>query len=167
MPFLLLAFKSVDLYFSQNKKIPLIITTFLMIMTSYYFSVFGIISIGVYTLSKILKNKKFNWRPLGSIIYLVSIAILLSAVLLVPTIYAISTGRADTSTTSISLLSLFSLKTNYNYTFYSSYYSWGITFIYIVAIVNAFLSKKKDQIFLSIIMTLIIIFPIFSYLLNA
>ena len=56
MPFLLMALKSVDTYFEKKKVLPLIIWTTLMIFTSYYFSVHGIITIGIYSLYYLFKN---------------------------------------------------------------------------------------------------------------
>ena len=167
MPFLLGALKSVDLYFEKKKRLPLIIFTFLMIMSSYYFSVFGIISIGVYTLYKIFKNKKFNIKPLLNIIYFVFIAILLSGILIIPTFYVITSGRSDTATSNAyTILNLLSPIYNYKSTFYYTYYSWGVTFIYIISIINGLISKKKEQIFLNIIISIMILFPLCSYLFN-
>ncbi|UKI28189.1 MAG: hypothetical protein L6V78_04230 [Clostridium sp.] len=60
MPFMIGALKSVDLYFEKGKKIPLIIYTILLILTSYYFSVPGIITIGIYTIYKIFKKTNKN-----------------------------------------------------------------------------------------------------------
>lgn len=167
MPFMILALKSVDLYFEKHKKLPLIIFTTLMIFTSYYFSVYGILSIGIYTLYLLLKNKKFDFKKLFSIIIIVSIAILLSAILLLPTIYVLKNGRLDTLTDSISILKLLNPINNFNYTFYNSYYSWGLTFIYILAVIRGFFSKNKGNIFISLLLSIIILFPLSSYILNA
>ena len=48
MPFLIMALMGVDNLFNKNTKTLLIISIFLMIMTSYYYSVGGIIVIGIY-----------------------------------------------------------------------------------------------------------------------
>ena len=167
MPFMIGALKSVDLYFEKGKKIPLIIYTILLILTSYYFSVPGIITIGIYTIYKILKTNKTNFTKLKNVIFFVTTAILITGVLLLPTAYALINGRIETLTSlKLTFLDLINPIKNYSYTFYNSYYSWGITFIYIIAIINGLLSKKKEQIFLSIITTLFIIFPLSSYILN-
>ena len=167
MPFLLGALKSVDLYFKNKKILPLIIYSVCLILTNYYFGAYGIITIGIYTIYKLLTNKKFEVKKLSKVIYLEIIAILISCILLLPTIYALLNGRIPTTVEAqVNLLSLFSPKTNFDYTFYSSYYSWGLTFIYIVAIIFGFISKKKNRIFLSGMLSLIILFPIFSYVLN-
>lgn len=166
MPFMILALKSVDLFFEKNKKLPLIISTLLMIFTSYYFSVYGILTIGIYTLYQLLKHKDFNYKKLFSVIGYVTISILLSAILLLPTIYTLLNGRLETLTDSINILDLINPINNFNYTFYNSYYSWGLTFIYVLALIRGFFSKNKERIFLSAILSIIILFPITSYILN-
>lgn len=167
MPFLLLALIGVDKYFENKKPFLLIISCFLMIMTSYYFSVSGIITIGIYSIYHLLKKKtkkKQFIKTLSKIIMYVSIGILMAGIILIPTIYALIKGRASTSNETLNILSL--LLPNYDHTFYYSYYSWGITMIYIISIISAIISKKKENIFLGIISLLYIFVPIFSYLLN-
>ena len=166
MPFLLLALRGVDIYFKNKKILPLIINLFFLIMSSYYFGAYSAIVVGIYTIYKLLKNKKFDFKKLSKVVYLEIIAILLSCVLLLPTLYALINGRVQTTVTTINIFNLFSPLYNYNYTFYNYYYSWGLSFIYVLAIIFGFLSKKKNRIFISLIMSLIIIFPIFSYILN-
>lgn len=100
MPFMIGALKSVDLYFEKGKKIPLIIYTILLILTSYYFSVPGIITIGIYTIYKILKTNKIDFTKLKNIIFFVTTAILITGVLLLPTAYALINGRIETLTSS-------------------------------------------------------------------
>lgn len=168
MPFLIGALKSIDYYFNKKDSIPLIIYTFLMIMTSYYYSIPGIIVIGIYTIYKILQeNKKIKWQsfiPLRNVIFFVIISILLSAILLIPTAYTLTSGRLDTNNT-VSILQMFIPKITYKLNFYYSY-SLGLTFIYVVSLINALISKKKENIFTSIVLLLCILFPIFSFILN-
>lgn len=52
MPFLCLALIGVDCYFDQHKAGLYIIGTFLMIMTSFYFSLGGILALVVYGISR-------------------------------------------------------------------------------------------------------------------
>lgn len=168
IPFLIGALKSVDDYFENKRVVPLILYTFLMIMTSYYYSVPGIIVIGVYALYHIIKNNnKISWEsfiPLFKIIYFVIIAILLSAVLLLPTIYALKEGRLDTNY-SPNLLSLLIPKLDYKLSFYYSY-SLGLTFIYVISLINCFINKKRENIFLSIVLFICMLIPLASYILN-
>lgn len=165
MPFMINALRGIDAYFENKKILPLIINTTLLIFTSYYFSVSGIIGLGIYTLYKLL-NTKFESKKLFSIIYYVTIAILISGILLLPTAYALLNGRLTTLTSNTSLLTLLNPLNNYKYTFYNSYYGFGITFIYLLSIAYGLTSKKKSSIFLSIILLLCIMFPLTSYTLN-
>lgn len=167
MPFLLLALIGVNKYLEEKKTFLLIISSFLMIMTSYYFSVSGIVTIGIYSIYYLLKNKtnkKQFIKTISKIIMYVFIAILMAGIILIPTIYALVKGRASTTNEALNILSL--LNPAYNKTFYYSYYSWGITMIYIIALISAVVSKKKENIFLAIISLLYIFVPLFSYLLN-
>ena len=167
MPFMIGALRSVDLYFSKKKVLPLIIFSFLIIMTNYYFGAYSIIFIGIYTIFNLLKTKKFEFKKLFSIVFYEIIAILLAGVLLIPTIYALLNGRVPTtSTAATNIFDLFLLKSNFDYTFYASYYSWGLLFIHVVAILYGFVSKKREFKFLSLVLSLMILFPIFSYVLN-
>ena len=121
MPFMLLALRSVDLYIEKKKPIPLIISSLLLILTNYYFSFSGIIITGIYTIYKILETKKESFKSLFKIMYYVIISILLSAIILLPTIYALSRGRMSTNVAeSINYLKLLIPFSNFNKTFYSS-----------------------------------------------
>ncbi len=168
MPFLLGSLLSVDLYFKKRIRIPLIINTFLMIMTSFYFSVPSIIVIGLYSLYLVLENNnkitKDNFKPVWKIVFYVIIAILLSGVILLPTGYALFAGRSDTNI-DINILKLFIPTLDYKLTFYYSY-SLGLTFIYVVSLVYGFMSKKKENIFLNSILFLCIVIPALTFLLN-
>ena len=166
MPFLILALIGIDKYFNNRKILPLIISTFLIIMTNYYFGAYSCIVIFIYTIYILLKSKKFDFLKLIKVVYFEIIAVLLSSLLLIPTIYALFNGRIETLSSSISLIKLFSPIYNITYTFYYSYYSWGLTFIYVIAILFGFVSKDKSRMFISTILSLIILFPIFSYILN-
>ena len=90
MPFLLMGLIGID----KNKKTMIALSVFLMIMTSYYYSVCGIIALSIYYIykyyedNKIVKSKVFI-RDLLKYIYLVIVGILLSCVLILPTMYVI------------------------------------------------------------------------------
>ena len=56
MPFLLLSLIGVDRYFNKNKKGLLIVSLFLLIMTSYYFSISSIFVIVLYGVYSYLKQ---------------------------------------------------------------------------------------------------------------
>lgn len=168
LPFLIGALILIDIYFIKKKRILFILSIFLLIMSSFYFSFPSILVIGIYTIYKILQDKKKlnikSFKPLGKIIFYVIIGILLSGIIIIPTMYALYNGRSDTSV-SINLFNLFMPKLNYKLTFYYSY-SLGLTFIYMVSLIYSFINKKRENIFLSIILFLCMLMPGISYILN-
>ena len=61
MPFLLLALNGVDAYFTKRKKFPLMVSVFLIAITSYFFSIGSIVCIVLYGIYLYLKlNKDIN-----------------------------------------------------------------------------------------------------------
>lgn len=169
MLFLILALISVDSYFDKNKKSHLILCVLLIIMTSYYYSVCSIICICIYALYKYLSiNKDINIKTLLheliKFVLTIFISILISACLLLPTIYTLKNGRADTLN-NINILSLLIPNFNINNFMYQAY-SVGLSSILIFSVIDNLLSKKKECIVLSIISILLLIFPIFCYILN-
>ena len=168
MPFMLGSLIGVERYIKKGNGILLVFSTVGLILTNYYFSVPGIIGIGVYTLYLLLKPKKFDFKKFFGIIGLVLISVLTCGAILLPTAYALITGRVETLTShTTSLKDLLLIGSNFKYTFYHAYYSWGLTLIYIFGLVYAFLSKKKEKIFLAVVMSLFVLLPFCSYIFNA
>lgn len=168
-PFLLLALYGIDKYFEQNKKGLLIISIFLMILTSYYFSVVGILSVSLYGIYKCLKEKpdiklKEFVKEALKYIGIIIIPILMAAFLLLPTVYVMLDGRAETNT-EISILSLLLPSLNTEYLLYTAY-TIGISAIGILAIIAGYFSQKKNNFVLAVILTVIFAFPIFNYICN-
>lgn len=164
MPFLLLALISVDKYFEKDIKSPLIISTFLIIMTSYFYSITSILCITIYAVYVFLKKydkvtfKLFLEEGL-KFISLIVIAILLSAILIFPTFHCLLNGRAhDASKINLATLLLphFGLE-NILY----QPYSVGLTSILIIALFSLISKKEKDTNFL----TISLIAPVFLNLL--
>lgn len=165
MPFLLMGLIGID----KNKKTMIALSVFLMIVTSYYYSVCGIIALSIYYIykyyedNKIVKSKVFI-RDLLKYIYLVIVGILLSSVLILPTMYVILNGREDI-TNSVNLLNLILPTINMDQIMYTSY-TIGTSSILLIAVLYGLFNKKKADRFLSIIFSLLIIFPVFIYILN-
>lgn len=83
--------------------------------------------------------------------------------MILPTFASLLNNRAD-SNTSISILKLLIPNINLNNIMFSAY-GIGLTAIIFPAIVNIF-KKKKENIFIGIVLSLILIFPLFNYILN-
>lgn len=168
MPFLILGFIAIDNYFNKNKKTLLMISIILIILTSYFFSVSSLISLILYAIFIYLKNNEFKFKDfintfLKLSIYFI-IPIMISAILLFPTLSAILSNRLDNNITTL-FTNLILPNLSFEYLLYSSY-SLGLTSSFILAIANGLLSKQKEYKFLSITFIILGFFPIFIYILN-
>ena len=93
MPFLLMALIGIDLFFEKNKKVLLTISIFLIIMTSYYYSITAILCIllyGIYKYIEYEKEKSFKKFIVTGLrlIFPILVGVLMSSVLIFPTFYA-------------------------------------------------------------------------------
>lgn len=169
MPFLILALIGVDKYFEKDNSKLLCISTVLIILMSYYYSIPAIISIVIYGVYKYIKlNKKITvklfFKDGFRFLIPIMIAILISCILLVPTFYAILIGRLPNDI-NISLNDLLVPRINVKYLMYNAY-GVGLTSISLLALINLFFDKKRENRFLLICLSSLIIFPIINYLLN-
>ncbi len=169
MPFLLLGLIGIDKYFKDKKFFLITISTTLMIFTSYYYSVSGIVVLGIYFIYKYLSsNKKFNLKDfclnLVKFIYFIILGILIAAVLLLPVFSTILTGR-NATTKSLNILSLIIPKFDIGYILYNSY-GIGLTSIAIISLINILFFKDKAKRFLGCCLSLIFCIPLCLYLLN-
>ena len=169
MLFLILALISVDKYFDTKDKKHLILNVLLIILTSYFYSVGTLVTICIYALFKYISiNPKCKFKDMFKegfkFVLIIIVPILISSILLIPTVYTLMSGRSDTNT-SINILSLFIPKININLFMYKSY-SIGLSSIFIISLIENIISNKKNLRMLSIIISILIIFPIFNYLLN-
>ncbi|MDD4718835.1 MAG: YfhO family protein [Bacilli bacterium] len=168
MPFIIMGLMGIDKYFKDNKKSLLILSVFLLIMTSYFYSVGGLIAIGIYGIYKILNIdnidiKNFSLK-LVKLILIMLVGILMAGVLLLPTIGIIANGRGQ-SVKNIDILSLLIPKINPEVLLYTPY-ALGFTIISLVSLIYGFFSKDRKTILLSLLLSIIFFVPIFVYLLN-
>lgn len=167
LPFLILGLFGVDKKLTSNKGWLLTLSVFLMIMTSFYFSVGGILTLIIYGYYKYLRSiKKVTLKSLlpvsVSLLTPVIIGIFLSGILTIPTFMTLITNR-ETTNTIITLKDLFNINTPSNY-LYSSY-GIGLTAILIPAIIS-FFKRKKENIFLIITLIVLGVLPLSNYVLN-
>lgn len=148
MPFLILALMSVDKYFEKGVKTPLIISTFLIIMTSYFYSITSILCITIYAVYVFLnKYDKITFKLFLKeglkFISLIIIAVLMSAVLIFPTFYCLLNGRGH-GTSAINLGKFLLPHFGLEYLLYTPY-SAGLSSILIIALFSL-ISKKESPI---------------------
>ncbi len=168
MPFLLLALLGVIKYFNQKKSFLLIISIFLMILTSFYFSIPGIIAICLYALYYYLKQNpkttlKNTLTTALKFLIPIFIGILLASFFLFPIIYIILNGR-NTSNFAFNFSLLFP-KTKLEYLMYGTY-GIGLTAIMWLAIIYHLIFSPKEYKILTIFLLILILFPIFNIILN-
>ncbi len=165
MPFLVLSLYGVDRYLNNNKLDLLVISLFLVITSSYYYSIGGLFGIFIYYIYQIIKNKiLISKKEVIKLFLPFILSILMSMIILLPTAYTLLSGRTS-GIDDTTLASLLYPNKNLSYFLYNNY-SLGLTAISLVALIYQTLSKKKENIFLGSILLLFSIFPIFNYFLN-
>ena len=150
----------------------LIVSVFLMIMTSFYFSIGGMLVLGVYAIHRYLMECGRMRRQVtaagllkegAAFILRLLIAVMMSSILLVPTIFAL-TGR-ENSVTGISwqelLIPQFRIKE-----FCYNPYSLGLTTLAFTILVSVLFFKKWQDKILAGSCLFILCIPLFSWLLN-
>lgn len=169
MPFLVLGLFGVDKRLNEKKGWLLSLSVFLMVMTSYYYSISGIICLIVYGIYIYIMNKQeiriknFILDGLQFVLPII-IGVLCSAVLIIPTFYVILNGRGETFNV-INIKDLFIPSVNVKYMLYNSY-GMGLTSLAFVSIVNLLLNKREKK-FLGVVLLLLVLFPFMNYILNA
>ncbi len=164
MPFLIMGLIGVDRLIKDNKKTLLIIGTFLMIMTSYYYSVCGLIILGIYYIYKYLNSDKKNFvKDLIKFIGLLLIPIFMASILIIPTFYTLISGRvADKK---IELIRLIIPNLGIHRIFCGTY-SIGLSLIGFIALLYLFTTKNKNNIVLASLISVVLFMPIFMFVLN-
>lgn len=165
MPFLIMGLYGVDSYLKENKKALLILSIILMILTSYYYSIDGILVLIIYYMYQyVLENKKGLIKNTIKFIIPIILSILITCFFLLPTAYALKSGRI-VSTNDVNILSLFIPNIKLNNILYSSY-SLGMTSILIFTLIYFVTNKKYQDKILGIIISIICFIPICVYILN-
>lgn len=168
MPFLILGLIGVYRYFEKRRSGLLIISVFLMILTSYYYSIPGIIAIGLYGIyyyfKKYYKNNiNFFFKNIISFGFRIIIGILLASILLFPVIYVIVNGRNGSGFNFD--FSYLVPKVSLDYLMYGTY-GVGLTSILWIGLIYNLLYLNKENKIISLLLTIIISLPIFNLLLN-
>lgn len=169
MPFLILGLMGVDKHFKEGKSYLLILSIFLIIMTSYFYSVGAILCICIYAIYIFLRiNDKVDFKLFVKeamhFALPVIIGIMMACILLLPVFHALTSGRGH-GFVPISGLKLIIPHINLEYILYSPY-SIGLTAIVIIALFTNLLIKGKASKFLNISLICLVTINIFVYILN-
>lgn len=168
MPFVILAYEAVDNYFEGRRRWSLTFWAFMIILTSWFFSVAALISVTVYGVYRYLSvTDKFSVSDFakagaGFALRLIC-AVMMAGVLLLPTVHVLMQGR-DSSNVSIPFTQMLP-SVRLNYFGYSSY-ALGMGCFALLSVVGAVMRKDKAQRFLGIALAIIICVPPVNYLLN-
>ena len=170
MPFLCLALIGVDRYFEQEKSGLFTVSVFLMIMTSFYFSIGGMLSLVLYGLHRYFEQREGNRVTVRSFlrdglcfVRSVILAVLMSGFFLVPTALALTGGRSKEQ--NISFASFFIPQITVE-RFAYSIYGIGLTTLVITVLLTGLLYRKVYEKVLTYGCVIVLVIPVFAYLLN-
>ena len=172
MPFLILGLIAVDRLFLVKKKTMLILSMFLIIMTSYFYSVgclFILFIYGTYKYLNMMRRKekfkiKLYLKWMIKYLFNFLVAIMMGAILLFPTAYSLFNGRS-LGGGSVNVWSLLVPKLNTKFLLYGAY-SIGLSSIFVVSLIDNYMSKRKENRFAVCVISLFTLIPLFVYLLN-
>lgn len=170
MPFLCLALIGVDRYFEQEKSALFTVSVFLMIMTSFYFSIGGMLALVLYglhryfeqreecgvTVSDFLRDGVCFVRPMF-------LAVLMSCFFLVATALALTGGRSKGQNTSLVAFFIPQITVE---RFAYSIYGIGLTTLVITVLLTGLLYRKVYEKVLTYGCVIVLVIPVFAYLLN-
>ena len=170
MPFLCLALIGVDRYFEQEKSGLFTISVFLMIMTSFYFSIGGMLSLVLYGLHRYFEQREGNRGTVRSFlrdglcfVRSMILAVLMSGFFLVPTALALTGGRSKEQNTSFASFFIPQITVE---RFAYSIYGIGLTTLVITVLLTGLLYRKVYEKVLTYGCVIVLVIPVFAYLLN-
>ena len=170
MPFLCLALIGVDRYFEKEKSGLFTISVFLMIMTSFYFSIGGMLSLVLYGLHRYFEQREGNRVTVRSFlrdglcfVRSMILAVLMSGFFLVPTALALTGGRSKEQNTSFASFFIPQITVE---RFAYSIYGIGLTTLVITVLLTGLLYRKVYEKVLTYGCVIVLVIPVFAYLLN-
>lgn len=162
MPFLVMGFYGIDKYLKDKKIFLLTISITLMIFTSYYYSVSGLVVLFIYFIYKYFKEtNKLTIKELFNIVKPFIYGVMIGMIIILPTLYTLLNGR-EATTKVIDIVSLLIPHLGLLY----DPYSVGLTIISLVCLIVTLFNKKIEDKILSLVCLLFVLFPVFNYILN-
>ena len=158
MPFLLMAFSGVDRYWEKGKTGLYTLGVFLMILTSFYFSIAGMAALflyGWYGYPKGIRKRKLFGFPVPMIV-----AVLSAGVLLVPTAYAIL--QRSGSSKSQNLKELLMPKLQLDSSLYGTY-SVGLTVVLVAVLLGGIVYGTIRERLVSVACVALLTVPVFAW----
>lgn len=170
MPFLCLALIGTDRYFREQKSTLLCVSVALMILTSFYFSISGLVCLCLYAIFLYVQQTEritIGALCLEGVRYTVRLltGVMISGCYLIPTATALLGGRGNGAGKIQDLLSLCIPLGNPIRLLYNNY-GLGLSVLALVAILGGIFQKNKSLRLLSVGLFLITAIPIVTYALN-
>ena len=170
MPFLCLSLIGVDWYFEQEKSVLFTVSVFLMIMTSFYFSIGGMLALVLYGLHRYFEQREeckvtvsAFFRDGLCFVRPMFLAVLMSCFFLVPTALALTGGRSKGQNTSLAAIFIPQITVE---RFAYSIYGIGLTTLVITVLLTGLLYRKVYEKVLTYGCVIVLVIPVFAYLLN-
>ena len=158
MPFLLMAFSGVDRYWEKGKPGLYTLGVFLMILTSFYFSIAGMAAIflyGWYGYPKGIRKRKLFGFPVPMIV-----AVLSAGVLLVPTAYAILQRSGSSQSQNLKELLMPNLQLDSS--LYGTY-SVGLTVVLVAVLLGGIVYGTIRERLVSVACVALLTVPVFAW----
>ena len=169
-PFLFWALFLVPRALQNHHSLALIFATVFILLTNFYLSIgafFVIILYAVfYTLHRYQNHISLRmqlFHAIEIILFHLFFSLLIAAFFLLPTLFTLWNGRAPSQGTS--LLNVLLPKLSTQYITYNPF-SPGLTSTCVLSLLGLFMLPKKSYRFLCVVFSLLILFPLFLYLMN-
>lgn len=164
MPFLCAAFLGVDKYVEEKKKALLLCGVCGMILTSFFFSIGGLLALGIYGASKFTeKGIKEFFKNSVSLAGVLLHGVLFCGILLIPTAFVLF-GRGGSGSQAEMAVSLFTVQPM---RFLYTPHGVGLSALALIALFDDMICRRKwQEKFLSVSLFLIFTVPLVGYVLN-
>ena len=167
MMFLCLALIGTDYYLEKKRSGLLIIGVFCMIMTSFYFSIGGLLVLVLYGSSEYFrKTERLTLSGFFSCgmgyLFRLGVGILMSGILLIPTIHSLGGGR----TQKIAIGAEWFLPEFHPFRILYSPYGLGLSTFALTVLISGLFYRNWRERLLSLEILILLCFPVFGYLLN-
>lgn len=160
MPFLCMALLGIDRYYSSGRRGLYIAGVFLMIMTSFYFSIGGLLVLALYGVFSCPSQRRFAFLRL---ILPTMVAVLASGVLLVPTALVLLMRTGSSQPADIRALLIPNISPT---RFVYGSYGVGLTTLTLTALWTVICGKEWRQRLLALSCAAVLLLPVFAWLLN-
>ena len=158
MPFLLMAFSGVDRYWEKGKTGLYTLGVFLMILTSFYFSIAGMAAIFLYSWYGYPKG--IRKRKLFGFVIPMIVAVLSAGVLLVPTAYAILQRSGSSKSQNLKELLMPNLQLD---TSLYGAYSVGLTVILVAVLLGGIVCGTIRERMITVVCVALLTVPLFAW----